>query len=668
MNKRSKIFLLFLAFQIYFLTAVSVFAQVVHQHTGTITFTENKNQWDASILYKADIGGGSVFLEKKCFTYVFEDVDAVRELMSYKFLDSNAKKTKKPPSNLVNYHAYKVYFTGSVNEPVVSSEAPSSEYYNYFIGNDQSHWASNVRKYKKVTYTNLYNNIDLNVYEQDFHLKYDYIVHPGANTDDIQLLYEGADDLSINDKNLVIKTSVNRVIELKPYAYQEIDGQKKEVTCKFKLHKNTLSFVLPDGYDSSVDLIIDPILIFSTYSGSTADNWGYSATYDSQGFLFAAGNVFAIGYPTTIGSYQTSFGGGNCDIAITKYDTTGQSLIYGTYLGGTGPEVPNSTIVNSNDELFVLGTTGSNNFPVTAGAYDNTFNGGTNYTLTYVLNYTSGSDIVISHFSADGTQLIGSTYFGGSGNDGLNGSAVLKHNYADDVRGEIMIDENNNIYVVSSTSSADFPITSGSFQQTFGGGQQDGCILKMDNNLSTLIWSSYIGGSGDDAVYAVTLDDNQDMYICGGTTSTNFPLTPGTLQQNFMGGSCDGYITKINQNGNTIIRSTYYGSSAYDQTYLLELDKQNNVYVVGQTEAAGNTWIYNALWNTPNSGQFISKLNPDLTLLTWSTAFGTGSGIPNISPTAFLVDLCGNIYMSGWGGSVNGFGGTSGLPVTANAF
>src|SRR5690606_21696571 len=241
-------------------------------------------------------------------------------------------------------------------------------------------------------------------------------------------------------------------------------------------------------------LIIDPTLIFSTYSGSFADNFGFTATYDSKGYLYSGGNVFALGYPTTVGAFQVSYGGGNIDVAITKYDVTGTNLIYSTYLGGNGSEIPHSLVVNNYDELFVFGTTGSANFPVSANAYDQTFNGGTNITgvgMGFV--YPNGCDIFITRFNVAGTAIQASTYLGGSGNDGINVAGGLKANYADESRGEIDIDKLNYIYLATTTSSTNFPVSPNAFQTTYGGGTQDGLVAKMDNNLTTVLFASYIG-------------------------------------------------------------------------------------------------------------------------------------------------------------------------------
>jgi gliding motility-associated-like protein len=287
---------------------------------------------------------------------------------------------------------------------------------------------------------------------------------------------------------------------------------------------------------------------------------------------------------------------------------------------------------------------------------------------------------VISRLSADGTQLLSSTYVGGSDNDGLNYRAgqpystpgFTRHNYADEVRGEIDIDKNNNVYVASSTRSQNFPRTVGTFQNSFGGGL-DACVFKMDANLSAMIWSTTFGGNEDDAAYSVAIDKDENLFIAGGTRSLNFPVTTGTLQNTYAGGETDGYIIHLDKNGQQNIASTYYGYADYDQIYFVELDKNNNVYVFGQADNSGTNFIKNAAYNKPNGGQFISKFTNQLDTLVWSTSFGRGLGTTDISPTAFLVDVCNSMYACGWGSqgvnnNVGGTGGTTGLDVTPNAY
>ncbi len=201
----------------------------------------------------------------------------------------------------------------------------------------------------------------------------------------------------------------------------------------------------------------------------------------------------------------------------------------------------------------------------------------------------------------------------------------------------------------------------------------DACIFKMDANLTTMVWSSTFGGSEDDAAYSVSVDGDENLFVAGGTISNNFPVTNGIFQNTFGGGTCDGFITHIDKNGQTRIASTYFGFGDYDQIYFVDLDKANNVYVFGQADNSAANYIRNATYNKPNGGQFISKFNEALDTLIWSTSWGRGLGTTDISPTAFLVDVCNNVYACGWGSQgvnniVGGTGGTTGLDTTAGAY
>ena len=285
--------------------------------------------------------------------------------------------------------------------------------------------------------------------------------------------------------DLVVTTAVMQILELKPYAYQiAADGSRTTVECRYQVKGNRLTFEVGD-YDPTRPLVIDPTLIFASLSGSTADNWGYTATFDKEGNLYSGGNAFSVGYPVNTGSFQVNYGGGATDIAISKFDAGGSFLHYTTYLGGNSAEVPHSMFVNENNELYVYGTTSSTNFAVTPGAYDVTFNGGDSYTLTSTVIFENGSDIVIAKFSDDGSNLLACTYVGGSRNDGLNTVTDLRKNYADEVRGEIILDEQSNVYVASCTQSVNFPVTAGVLDSTYNGSPQDGCIVKFSHDLST---------------------------------------------------------------------------------------------------------------------------------------------------------------------------------------
>ena len=637
-----------------------------------IEFVENKGQWEDNVKFKAKIPGGNLYLEKNEITYQFYNE---QDMARFHDLHHHAIKNPIAQDYIMNVHAFKLKFLNSQTNEVRGAN-PTKDYVNYFLGNDKTKWASNVKKFAKTKYHNIYNKIDLKFYLKEGYLKYDFSVQRGGNPDVIMLDYEGIDKIVLEKGVLKITTSVNEMIEQKPYAYQIIRGKQKQVKCNFKLDGNIVTYEFPKGYNKKHELIIDPTLVFCSYSGSTADNWGYTSTFDDAGHLYGGGVTFGLGYPFTVGAYQFNFAGGNgnyaggCDITISKFSPNGTSLIYSTYLGGLENESPHSLIVNTSGELLVMGTTASANYPTSIMAYDNSFNGGVLYTGS-IPNYVSGADIIISKLSANGTALLASTFVGGSGNDGLNQSFSLQYNYADDYRGEIIVDSNDNIYVASSTLSADFPVTSGVFQPGLSGGQE-GCIFKLSPNLDILMWSTFLGGTNDDAAYSLQLNGFGDVLVAGGTASANFPTTLGSLNSGFQGGGVDGWITRINNSATSIIASTFIGTGSYDQTFFVQADSANNVYVVGQTE--GTYPIAPAtVYNVPNSGQFIHKLSPNLSSTGFSTTVGTGSGEVDIALSAFLVNDCNYIFVSGWGGSVNvanggaPFSTTNGLPVTASA-
>ena len=654
-------------FILFFFLAVNSFAQL-----STLEFIENKGQWADNIQFKAKIPSGNLYLEANELTYQFYDE---QDMARYHDLHHGSIKNPVASDYLMDVHAFKVKFLNAQLSQIKAAE-PTNDYENYFIGNDKTKWASHVKKFKQTSYQNIYENIDLTFYLKEGFLKYDFIVKAGANPTHIQIDYQGVDGIVLENEELKITTSVNEIIEQKPFAYQLINGKKKVIKCRFNLIGSIVSFDFPRGYNKNYELIIDPVLVFASYSGSTFDNWGYTSTFDEAGHLYGGGVTFGVGYPITTGAYQVNYAGGNVgfydsDITITKFSPDGSSLIYSTYLGGTmGVECPHSLIVNHNDELIILGTTSSSDYPVSTTAYDVTFDGGVDYAAA-LPNYIGGSDLVVSKLNGSGSVLVGSTYVGGSGNDGLNLGAGLNYNYADEFRGEVIIDANDNVYVASSTLSIDFPVIAGAFQSV-NNGLQEGCVFKLSADLSALAWSSYIGGGNDDAAYSLTLNGLGEVVVTGGTQSVDFPAVAPGLNATFQLGVTDGWIAIINATGTAILSSTFLGTSAYDQSYFVDTDFDNNVYVVGQTEGSYNIEPA-TVYSNPNSGQFLHKLTPDLSTTIFSTTFGTSSGEIDIALSAFLVNECNYIFVSGWGGSTNltnggpPFSSTTGLPITANA-
>lgn len=630
---------------------------------GRWEFVQNLGQWESPVRFKAAMYSGAIFFESNGITVAQWHPEQLREIQE-------AKHNGKPfPRNTIDAAAYHVTFLQANPNSQVSGGSPYDYYYNYFHGNARGQWVSHAAIYHNIIYAALYEGIDLHFLSNDDYLKYEFHISPGSDPHQIQMRYEGLRSISKVGEELLLHTAVDRILELAPYAYQiNSKGDTIKIDCSYALDKNIVTFALGQ-YDPTLSLVIDPTLVFSSFSGSTADNWGYTATYDSHGNLYGGGIAFNVGYPTSIGAYQVDFSG-VVDVSISKFDATGSFLHYSTYLGGTKADIPHSLFVNDNDELYIFGTTGSGDFPVTADAFDTSFNGGPNTSLSTSMHFPNGSDIFVAKLSADGAQLPASTFIGGSGNDGINTASGLRKNYADDNRGEIIVDENSNVYVVSSTSSIDFPVTSSIFQAD-SNSKQDVCVFKMSQDLSTLIWSSYFGGSGNDAGYSMFLASDKSIYICGGTTSSDLPVSSNAYQTSYADSAIagDGFVAHLSANGSSLLHSTYLGKSGYDQAYLIKADNDEYPHILGQTSAEGMQWIHNAQYYVPGGGQFLIKLLPNLSDAVWSTAFGSGLGGPDISPTALMVDFCNSIYLSGWGShQLNGFGGTSGLPITANAF
>lgn len=647
-----------------------------------LTFIENKNQWNREVLYRADIHGGAMFLKDKGFSFVFYDKrnkEALHFQDQVSISDSGEPLVEQTTSA---WHLTFSFLNATSVKPIGCDDTGVS--YNYFLGNDRNTWTSDARAFQRVMYTNLYEQIDMQVYSSGPHAKYDLIVHAGGDPSCIEWQYGGAVSLMLDEGNLQVQTHLGDVVEKKPYAHQIKNEHKIEVPVAFVLDGTTLRYNFPEGYDTCYDLIIDPILIFSAYSGSTSDNWGNTATYDSKGNTYSGGIVNAStlqGFPVTIGAYQDVAKGGAWDMGILKYDSSGAKLLYATYLGGNGVETPQSLVVDKDDNLLILGATSSENFP---GAITS-FKGGTNVDPIGAVPYSSGSDIFITKLSRNGSDLLASTYFGGEQNDGINfisgamGSntkveSPLARNYGDQLRGDIVVADDNSIFIASNTLSSDVPASLNSFL----GGSHDALIASFNSDLS-IRWSRYLGGSKTDAAYSIKLRE-ASVLVAGGTESTDIETMNGFKPDN--AGGIDGWIAEISLDGTTLLGGTYLGTNAYDQIYFIDVNEAGEVYAFGQTQGAYP--IQGNVYRNANGGQFIHKLSSDLKSSILSTVIGSGGNTPNISPTAFLVSDCDNLYLSGWGGITNATivatqnggilvrnyvgGSTSGLPTTSDGF
>ncbi len=612
-------------------------------------------------------GSGAFYLQQNGFTVAQHnpnDIENIKELRHRHPSDSAFQKESKIT---VHSSAYTVSFMHS-QTPQIVPDKPLPTVNNYFIGNDKTKWASNCRIFKGITYKDVYPGIDVRYYSDGAsNLKYDFIINPGADVNNIAMKYSGVNKLSVKNNQLVISTSLGDNKELAPYTYQVADNKREELDCRFVTAGNVVKFKVKD-YDHSKTLIIDPTEVFFSYSGSTADNWGFTATYGPDGSFYGGGIAFNSGFPVSTGSYDNTFNG-DFDIAIIKLTPDGKNRVYATYIGGNNSDQPHSLIVDPQGNLVIAGRTKS------TSASDPSLN----YPTTVPVYGTGGGwDIVVTKLNASGSALIGSMRIGGKEDDGVNirdessaqGISSLKRNYGDDARSEVLLDGGNNIYVASCTQSSDYKTSAGAFQSVRGG-KQDAVVLKLNADCNAVLFSTLLGGSEDDAAYVLTFGSTNNIYVAGGTASDDLPgiSSSGVISSNFKGGVCDGFVVELNNSGTAVVQGTYLGTKEADQVYGIETDKFGFIYVMGTTE--GSWTVKNAAFFNPDTKQFISKLKPDLSDYVYSTVFGSGS-LPNISPTAFLVDRCENVYVSGWGGKANtgtGFpqGNTKGLPTTPDA-
>ena len=589
---------------------------------------------------------------------------------------------------------------------------------NYFIGSDPKKWRTNVPNYAKVKYSSVYPGVDLVYYGNHRQLEYDFVVQPGADPKAIRLEFAGdltgeqATTLRIDGNgDLVVGTVGGEVIFHRPVVYQPANhsqGTRDVLDGKYVIRGDKQVTFEVARYDKTKPLVIDPTLYYSTYLGGSdfaqgsgiavdasgnayvtgftlstdfptthgfgktffpgnvfvsklnADGSGlvYSAIlgssypYGAPGFgpsiaIDTSGNAYVTGvvdlfgavpgFPITPGAFQTTFGGGPRDAFVTKLNTTGSALLYSTFLGGSGDDAGNGIAVDASGSAYVTGTTyspsSSNNFPITPGAFQTTFGG-----------YTDG---FVSKLNAAGSVLVYSTFLGGSGGEEGHGIAV---------------DASGSAYVTGYTYSSNFPVTPGAFQTAFGG-VSDAFVSKLNGAGSALLYSTYLGGSDDDRAYGIAADAAGNAYVTGGTSSSNFPTTPGAFQT-APGVSSDAFVAKVNGAGSALLYSTYLGGSGGATGYGIAADAAGNAYVAGGT--GSNFPITPGAFQTTFGGgtdAFATKLNTIGSALLYSTYLG-GSGDESnegMQGLGMAVDASGNAYVTGGTSSPN-------FPITPGAF
>jgi hypothetical protein len=513
---------------------------------------------------------------------------------------------------------------------------------NFFYGNDSENWCTDVPNYGEVWYENIYDGIDLRYYTNENGLKYDFILHPGANLNHIRIRYDGAESLEIDkSNNLVIKTEIENIIERDLFIYQEYDSKCHEIEGRFyKYNDQEYGFELLDHYCESRDLIIDPY-IYSTYVGGSEWDSGSGISIDPDGNAFVSGATSSINFPTTPGVYNRSFAN-ETDVIVFKLNQDGSALHYSTYIGGKLDDQGTSIAIDSKGNAFVTGYTESTDFPTTNGTFDRTYNGPT------IPNFSGWGDIFVLRLNPNGSELNYSTYIGGD-----------NHEWGPDIE----VDPAGRAFVKGVTNSSNFPNTTGAFDTSFSG-ESDSYVLKLNARGSRLLYSTFIGGSGSEIcsfynIGGIEIDFIGNALITGSTNSSDFPTTEGVYQQNLAGGH-DVYITKLNWNGSKVLYSTLIGGSGDDAGIDICMDVEGNAYIAGMTNSINFPTTPQACNSSYIGGVtdiIVLKINPNGSKLVYSTYVG-GDNYDTCWNSA--LDLNGCIMVTGNTNSPN-------FPVTQNA-
>jgi len=505
---------------------------------------------------------------------------------------------------------------------------------NYFIGKDPTRWRTRVPNYRKVKYQGIYPGVDLVYYGNQRQLEYDFIVAPGFDPDIITLGFENVSAMEIDAQgDLVLRTAKGEVRQRKPVIYQEANGIRLGVSGGYVFKgKQQIGFQV-GAYDIARPLIIDPVLIYSTYLGGSGDEIGRDIAVDPDGNAYIIGRTSSGDFPTTAGAFQTEIGNIpgqlGADIFVARIDTAGANLVYSTYLGGSGYDDRLSIALDAFGNACLTGHTDSVNFPTTPDALQAFFAGG-------------NRDAFVAKLNAQGNSLLYSTYLGGGNEDTGNSIAV---------------DSAGNAYITGFTLSANFPTTSGAVQ-TGSGGADDLFISKLNPAGAALVYSTYIGGERRDEGFAIAVDSSGSAYVTGKTQSANFPVTPGAFQTSYgnreMSASIpgDAFVAKLNPTGSALVYSTYLGGHDFDEGRGIAVDPSGNAYVAGGTASLNFPTTPNAYQTATGSRAdiFVTKLNAEGNSLVYSTYIG-GNGSSACSGIA--IDSMGNAYLAGSTGSTN---------------
>ncbi|HLJ48114.1 MAG TPA: SBBP repeat-containing protein [Bryobacteraceae bacterium] len=608
-----------------------------------LSFEPNVGQTDSTVKYLVHGRGQMLFLTSDHAVLRLTSVDST-VLRPRSIRDMAARKVRSA--------AVRMGFRNSSKTAAIEALDPLPGRVNYFIGKDPTNWHTDIQTYGRIAYRGVYPGIDLVYYGQQGSMEYDFVAQPGADPRLIQVEFEGANRMQLTPEgDLLLDTAAGPVRWKKPAVYQNDHGVRKPIAADYRLKGSRVGFQLAK-YDRKLPLVIDPTLVYSTFLGGSGDDEDQAALVDPTG-VYTAGTTSSADFPTTPGAFSTTLGGGgsatdNCFVA--KFNPQMSALIYSTYIGGENTDAENQLWLAPDGTVYLTGFTTSFGFPTTPGAFSRQYGNGQ-------------EEAFVTHLSAAGNSLLFSTYLGGT--------------FDDDGYG-LWVDLNGNVYVTGETGSFDFPVTPQAFQQNYGGGVNDAFVTKLDPTGSTLIYSTYLGGGGAEAVLnpstgpappqiriffgtSIAVDLAGNAYVSGVTTSANFPTTPGAYSRTNKGGSGDGFLTKLNPTGSALVASTLLGSTGFDAITSHQVDPSGNVLVggvTGSTSFPTTAGAYSRTYHGGATDMFICRFDPTLSTLTYSTLFG-GS---DQEATVYLIEAGNGTVLA------SGLTYSSDVPTTPGTF
>jgi gliding motility-associated-like protein len=575
-----------------------------------VPWVKNSGQWSAEILYVAPTFTGNIIINKATEIIYALPVDSTS---GYVLKERFVGKTKK--------HTPEIPY----------GEKRNAARFNYFMGNDPSSWKTNVPAYEVLNLGEIWEGVELKLNAYNNNVEKLFYIKPNINPSSIQIIVDGAEQLKVSqDGYLVVFTPAGKLCYSAPVAYQWINGKKHLAKAEYKINeerKNTYSFLVAD-YDPNYELIIDPLLA-STFIGDGGNDWGNAIAVDESGNIFITGYSWSDNFPTTAGVYSESFNGVK-DAYVSKFTNDLSTLLVSTFIGGSSWDNGLSITVESTGEVIIAGATGSPNFPIAGISYDNTYNGGSN-------------DVFVCKLDNDLSSIIASTFIGGGDDD---------YGY------DLTLDQAGNVFVTGRTESTDYPAIGG-FDLSFNGGFEDVFVSKLNNDLSTLLASTYIGGSTDEGADAIITDDAGNVFISGFTYSDDFP-TAGMPFDSTHNGSGDIFIAKFNNDLSVLSAATFIGGSNFEESHAIAMDSSQNIFIAGYTgssEYPSTQGVFDSTFNG-NHDAIITKINNDLSEILASTFIG---GADDDDCYGLVIEGAENVFIAGISFSTD-------YPVTGNAF